>query len=126
MEIEYEKATSMTIEECEKEIMELDREILEKKQKRELLAQKKIEKLPSVNDRLMNKRKLETFLETDLINLRDIVVLLGGIDLEEEKECSDDQDTSDDDINIKKFRKQYKIKDEAVRLSKSLGVEYVS
>ena len=69
MEIEYEKATLMTIEECEKEIMELDREILEKKQKRELLAQKKIEKLPSVNDRLMNKRKLETFLETDLINL---------------------------------------------------------
>ena len=42
MEIEYEKATSMTIEECEKEIMELDREILEKKQKRELLAQKRL------------------------------------------------------------------------------------
>ena len=41
MEIEYEKATSMTIEECEKEIMELDREILEKKTKKRTSCSKK-------------------------------------------------------------------------------------
>ena len=50
MEIENEKLTSMTIEEYDKKIMELDREMAEKKANRALLVQKRFGKLPSIND----------------------------------------------------------------------------
>ena len=85
----------------------------------------------------MNKRKLDVFLESDLTKLRDDVALLGGNiallggnNVAEETDCSDEEKSDSEDVfdHLRKSRKQYKkeIKDEAVRLSKSLGVEYVA
>ena len=82
----------------------------------------------------MNKRKLDAFLQDDVKKLWDKIDKLPGLQSEEitsqddTEDSENEWDSTDNGHKIKKYRKVYDkdLKDEAIRLAKSLGVEYVS